>query len=118
MWQNFLCYRLDCNGILVFAFGRFGGPQNGFLDSVEIGKCEFGVNNIYIIRRANSAFHMNYIFVVKAAHHMGDGMSLTNSAQKFIAQAFTFRGASNQTCNVDKLHTSGNYTLGFNDRGD
>ena len=103
---------------MVFAFGGFCGSQNSFLDTVEVSQGQFGIDNIYVVCWADSAFNMDDVLIVKAAHHVSDCVGFTNSTQKFIAQTFTFGGAGNQTGNIDKFHAGGNYAFRFNDRGD
>ena len=49
---------------------------------------------------------MNHIGILKAAHHMNNGVHLTDIRQKLIAQALTLRRALYQSRNIHKLFNS------------
>ena len=47
---------------------------------------------------------MDHIVVVKAAHHMDDGVGHADVAQKFVAQALALAGSLDQTGNIHELN--------------
>ncbi|MPN52630.1 hypothetical protein SDC9_200292 [bioreactor metagenome] len=55
---------------------------------------------------------MHHIVIVKAAHHMDNGIGHANVAEKLVAQAFPLRGASHQTSNVNELNHGRNIAFG------
>ena len=117
MRQNFFGYAFEYDGILIFAFGRFGDAQQRFFNTLEIGEGELGINHIYIIGWAYLAFDVNDVLIFKAAHYMGNGIGFTNIGEKLITQAFAFGGACNQPGDIDKFHGGGNNPLWIDDIG-
>ena len=61
---------------------------------------------------------MHHIGVVKATHHMQNGVHLANVAEKFIAQALAFAGAAHQARDIDNANGGWNYFLTLNFLGD
>ena len=47
---------------------------------------------------------MNDVVVFKATHHIDGGVGFTNVRQEFVAQTLACASASDQACNVHKLH--------------
>ena len=47
---------------------------------------------------------MDDVVVIKAAHHVHDGIALADVAQELVAQACTLAGTLDQTGDVYKLH--------------
>ena len=61
---------------------------------------------------------MGYVIVFEAAHDMGDRIRLTDVGEELIAEALTFRGAGNQTGDVDELHRCRDDFRGLHDTGE
>ena len=47
---------------------------------------------------------MDHVVIVKAAHHMDDGVGHADVAQKLVAQALAPAGSLHQTGNIHKLN--------------
>ncbi len=60
---------------------------------------------------------MNDVVVVKAAHHVHDGVALADVAQELVAQAGALAGALDKAGDVDKFHDSGRLFVGLPDLG-
>ena len=60
---------------------------------------------------------MDDIVVVKAAHHVHDGVALADVAQELVAQAGALAGALDKACNVDKFHDSRRLFVGLPNLG-
>ena len=60
---------------------------------------------------------MDDVVVVKAAHHMHDGVALADVAQELVAQAGTLAGTLHQTGDVHELHDGGGLFVGLPDLG-
>ena len=56
---------------------------------------------------------MDDVFVLKAAHHMHDGVNLSYMRKEFVAQAFAAAGAFDQACDVYKFHRRRRNLLGL-----
>ena len=55
---------------------------------------------------------MQHIGVLKAAHHVNDGVHLTDVAQELVAESFSLRCSLNQTGDVHELDHSGRHLFG------
>ena len=54
---------------------------------------------------------MDYVFIIEAAHHMGDGIGFTDIGEKLVAQALAFGGPGNQAGDIHKFHGGRHYPL-------
>ena len=48
------------------------------------------------------AFDMGDVGILKAAHHMRDGIDLADGGEELVAEAFALRGAAHQPGNIDE----------------
>jgi len=60
---------------------------------------------------------VNDIAVLEAAHHVGDGVDLTDVGQKLVAQPLALRSTGHQTGDVDELHGGRYHLLRLDDLG-
>ena len=60
---------------------------------------------------------MHHILVVKAAHHVHDGIGFADVSQKLVAQTFTFRRTCHQPGDINELHNGRLHALRFDDLG-
>ena len=78
-------------GVLIAGFGRFALACDAVLHNFQICKDQFHVDGINIAFRIHAhgyvhiIHYMDNILVVKAAHHMDDGVAFPDMAQEFIA---------------------------------
>src|SRR5690606_3997568 len=87
-------------GLLVTALGHPLDPLDGLFHGVHVGEGKLGVDYFDVGGGVNLVGDVDDVAVVKAAHHMGDGVGLANVGQELVAQAFTFRGAGDEAGNV------------------
>jgi hypothetical protein len=62
--------------------------------------------------------HMHHVVVFEAAHDTDDGIGFTDVGEELVAQPFTFRGAGDQTGDVDELDDCRLDALRLDDRRD
>ena len=58
---------------------------------------------------------MDDVVIVKAAHHLGDGVGFADVGEKLVAQSFAFGGTGDQPGNIDKFHRRRQHPLRFDD---
>src|SRR5471032_1119327 len=92
------------HGILVAALGVTRDFLQLFLAAVEVGEDQFQVDDLDVAFRVDAVGDVNHVLVFKAADHVGDGIGFTDVGQELVAQAFTFRRAGHQACDVDEFH--------------
>src|SRR5690554_4546791 len=98
-------------GFLVAALGDALYSLDRFLDGVEVGQCQFGVDHFDVRGRVYLVGDVNHVAVFKAAHHVGDGVGLADVGQELVAQAFTLGCTGNQAGDVHEFHGGGNHAL-------
>ena len=63
----------------------------------------------------HGALDVNDVAVLKAAHHVGDGVSLPGYGRKLVAQALTLAGPLHEARDVHELHDGWNFDFGTHD---
>ena len=58
---------------------------------------------------------MDDVVVIKAAHHLGDGVGFADVGEELVAQAFAFGCARDESGDIDKFHRRRQHPLRFND---
>ena len=91
--------------LLVAAFNQLLRALHALFHRFQIRQTQLGIDDINIAQRIDSAFHMSNVRILEAAHHLRHGIYLANVGQEFIAQAFAFRRALDQTGDVHKTHS-------------
>ena len=89
-------------GVLVAALGFFAQAVDPPLQTVEIGQHQFGLDRLDIGDRIDAALHVRHVGILEAAHHMRDGIDLTDIGKELIAEPLAFRGAANQAGDIDE----------------
>ena len=64
--------------------------------------------NVNIPNRINRTRDMDNIVVLKAAHHMDNGVNLPNIGQKLIAEPFSLTSSLDQPSNINELYSGWN----------
>ena len=105
--QHLVQYRQQAFGILVLSLGGLGGPQVGFFHRIQVGQGQLGVDHGDVVQGGHLAGHMDHVFVIEAAHHMGDGIGFTDIGQKLVAQAFALGGPGHQPGDIHEFHGGG-----------
>ena len=96
--------------LVVAALGSLGHPARAVLNDLEVREDQLVVNGIDVgdgvhgLGLGYVLHHMDDVVVIKAAHHMHDGIALADVAQELVAQACTLAGTLDQTGDVYKLH--------------
>ena len=70
-----------------------------------------------VVDWADFSGDVNDVVVLKAAHHMGNGVGLANVGEELIAQALAFGCARNQARDINEFNNRRNDFLRFCDRG-
>ena len=95
---------------LLVALGGFGGLLHPAVHHLQIGHDQLQIDRLDVAQRvhrhvlAGVSHHMHDVLVVKAAHHMNDGVGTANVLQKLVAKSRTLRRALHQTGNVHKFN--------------
>ena len=87
------------------------GEDQLIVDGVDVG------DGVHSLGLGDILHHMDDVVIVKAAHHVHDGVALADVAQELVAQACALAGTLYQTCNVHELHDSGGLLVGLPDLG-
>ena len=96
--------------VILGASGRFCDPA---LQDLHVREDQLEVDGLNVPQRVHTAVHMHHIAVLKAAHHMNDGVYLTNIGQELVAQALALGRALYQTGDVHKLNGGRCHLLGM-----
>ena len=79
---------------------------------VNVGEHQLQVDGLNIPRRANLAADMDDLAVIKAAHHMDDGIHLANMGKELVAQALALGGPLHQPRDIHELDDRGSHLIG------
>ena len=109
-----LALNLRVGGIL----GQFLQPLRALLDGVEVGEHQFGIDDINVRQRIDTARDMHDLGVVEAANDVHNGVGRADVSEELVAEALTLARAGDQAGDVDELHRGGNERFGLEDRGD
>ena len=89
---------------LLFAVAhQMGGLFSAAGDGFDVGEDQLGLDGVDVARGIDAAVHMDDVFVLKAAHHVDDGVHLADVGEELVAQTLAVAGALDQTGDVDKL---------------
>ena len=99
--------------VLKFLVGlyHFAGLVDAAVEHLYIGEDQLQVDGLNIAGRVDAALYMHNVVVDKAAHHMHNGVYLTDIRQEFIAQPFALGGPAHQARNIHKLNGGGGVLL-------
>ena len=79
--------------------GLFAAAGDGF----DVGEDQLGLDGVDVARGIDAAVHVDDVFVLKAAHHVDDGVHFADVGEELVAQALAVAGALDQAGDVDKL---------------
>ena len=107
--------------LVVAALGSLGHAAGAVLHHFQVGQDQLVVDGVNVrdgvhgLGLGDVLHHMDDVVVVKAAHHMHDGVALADVAQELVAQAGTLAGTLHQTGDVHELHDGGGLFIGLPD---
>ena len=90
-----------------------GSLCNSSLQYFKIGENQLQIDRLDVTDRINAAVHMDDVGILKAAHHMNDGVHLTDVGQELVSQAFSFGCTLYETGDIHKLNDGRRYLLGI-----
>ncbi|KPW88813.1 Uncharacterized protein ALO79_06595 [Pseudomonas syringae pv. castaneae] len=90
--------------VLVTALGIACDLLQLLLAAVEVSEDQFQIDDLDVALGVDAVGDVNHVLVFKAAHHVSDGVGLADVGEELVAQAFAFRSACHQACDVDELH--------------
>ena len=91
---------------LLVALGGLLGLVDAAVHHLCVGQDQLQVDGVHIPDGIGGALHVDDVLVVKAAHHMDDGVGHADVGQEFVAQALAPAGALDQTGDVHELNDS------------
>ena len=98
---------------LVPAFGsllRFVHPA---FHHFRIGHNQLQIDDVDVPQGIGGAFHVGHVGVVKAAHHVDDGVGGPDVGEELIAQSLALGGALDQSGDVYEFDDGGSEFLGL-----
>ena len=116
--RDLLQQRLLPPRLLVAASGGLDHLLQGAVQGLLIGQAQLGVDHFYIRQGVDLARHVHDVFVLEAAHHLGNGVGLAYVGQELVAQPLALGGALHQAGDIHELHMRGYDLFGFDDGGD
>ena len=108
---------LDLAQELLVALGGLGGLFHTAIHHFKVCHHQLQIDALHVTQRihrhigAGIGHHMHDVLIVKAAHHMDNGIGAADILQKLVAQTRTLRGALHQAGNVHKLNDGGGLFL-------
>ena len=105
--------------LVVAALGGFGHPARAVLHHFQVGEDQLIVDGVDVgdgihgLGLGHILHHMDDVVIVKAAHHMHDGVTLADVAQELVAQAGALACTLDQACNVHELHDGRGLLVGL-----
>lgn len=103
------------SGFLVAAAGFFDALFFLAFEGGEVGEDKFGIDDLNIAEGVNGTHVVDDVFVLKATDDVNDGVDLTDIGEEFIAKAFAFTGACDESGDIDKFDGGGDDAVGFGD---
>lgn len=72
------------------------------LDGLQIGEDQLGVDGFNVVGRIDLAVDVHDIIVFEGTHNLADRVGFANVGEELVAQAFAFRSALDDACDVDE----------------
>ncbi len=82
---------------------RFFERDHALFEAFEIGQHQFGLDRLDIGGGVHLAFHMGDVAILEAAHHMDDGVHLTDIGEELIAEPFALGRSAHDAGNIDEV---------------
>ena len=95
-------------------------PLAPFLDGGHVGKDQLGVDDFDVAHGVDAPGDVVDVVILKAAHHLHDGVDLADVAQELVAEPLPLARAAHQPRDVHKLDHRRDQFLGmgnFRERG-
>ena len=80
---------------------------------LQVRQNQLQIDDLNITPGINAAIDVDDVFVLKAAHHVNDGIHFANMRKEFVAQPLAAAGTLHQACNVHKFHRRRRDLLGL-----
>ena len=107
--------------LVVAALCSLGHPACAVLDDLEVGEDQLIVDGVDVrdgvhgLGLGHILHDMDDVVVVKATHHMDDGVALADVAEEFVAEACALTCALHEARDVHELHDGGGLLVGLPD---
>ena len=102
--RDLLQYSLLGFRFLVAALRQLLRFYEAFFHRVEISEAKLRRDDLDVADWIDGALDVRNIRVLKAAHHMRDGIHLPDMLEELVAEPFAFRRAAHQPRDVDEPH--------------
>ncbi len=101
--------------VLVAALDLFRDAFAALPHRLEIREHQLGIDDLDVADRIHRPRHVQHILIVKAPHHLHDGVDLADVRQELVAEPFPVAGALDQAGDVHELDRGGDHHLGPGD---
>ena len=109
----YLIGHLGLGGVfLVAGLDQLGRLVPALLHRFHIGEDQLQVDGLNIPGGVHAAVHVDDVVVLKAAHHVHDGVAFPDVGKKLVAQALAMAGALYQSGDIHKFHAGGGHLFG------
>ena len=98
-------------GLLIATAGFLNTAFLALLHGRQVSQNQFSVDDFDIAHGVNRTQLMNNVIILKATHHLHNGIRLADIGKELIAEACTLCSALHQTGNIHKLNGSRNNAL-------
>ena len=88
------------------------------LDGLQIGEDQLGVDGVDVVGRIDLAVDVDDVIVFEGAHDLADRVGFANVGEELVAQAFAFRSALDDACDVDEGDGGRHDLLGVHELGE
>ena len=108
---------------LIAGLGGFLLAAQAVADNFQVGQDQLQVDGVNIADGVNAfrlvhiLHNMDDVVIVKAAHHMYNGIALADMAQELVSQTSALAGTFDQTGDIHKLHNGGGLFVCLPDLG-
>ena len=112
---------LGGSALVVAALGSLCHAAGAVLHHLKVGEDQLVVdgfnigNGVHGLGLGHVFHHMDDVVIVKAAHHVHDGVALADMTKELVAKAGTLTCTLHQTRNVHELHDGGGLFVGLPD---
>ena len=96
-------------GFLVAGLGFFFPGLFALIESGDVSKDEFGIDNLDVAGGVYGAEFMNNVVVFEAANDLHDGVDFTDGGEEFITESSSFGGSFDESGDVDEFDRSGDH---------
>ena len=104
--RRFLGSRFIHSGLLAY----FG---NSSFQNFNIRKNQFQINRLNIAQRIDGPIYMDYVGILKAAHHMNNSVHFPDVTEELISQSLPFGGTLYQTGDVHEFNHCRSHFFGM-----